>query len=107
MQECEQPAVGDRGTMKEGDGMRKVLVVIAALFFALGSFSMSAAATSKKVADDQVPADMKAQKDQKAKPGQFKEKPGQLKDKPGLHKEKAPGQFKDKPGLHKEKAPGQ
>lgn len=81
--------------------MKKSIVIMVALLFALGTVSMSIAATAKKVADDQVPADTKAQKDQKAK-----QKPGQLKDKPGLHKEKAPGQLKDKPGQLKDK-PGQ
>ena len=84
--------------------MKKTVVVIVALLFALGAVGIGMAATAKKVADDQVPADMKAQKDQtaKQKPGQLKDKPGQLKDKPGLHKEKAPGQQKFKDG-----APGQ
>lgn len=100
VQECEEAAVGDRRNRRRVISMKKVLVAIVALLFALGVVGMSFAATAKKVGDDQIPADMKTTKDQKAKPGQ-------LKDKPGLHKEKAPGQLKDKPGLHKEKAPGQ
>lgn len=84
--------------------MKKMLVVIVAVFFALGVVGMSIAAT-KKSSQEEFPADVKASKTQK----QIDQKTNKPKDaKPGLDKDKSakPGQLKDKgvkPGQLKDK----